>query len=157
MKERREQKEVSFIIYYHDETNIHKNDHCQLMWCHKNTHRFLPKSKGKGYCISDFWSAAGGALLDKLGNRARIISVTGGNTAAGEVYWNQHLFCAQMEWVNKLHIDLYELDTDYKRYYCRPVWVLDNASTHTARAEVSFNAKKMNVGPGMSSIHALIC
>ena len=64
------QGKISYIIYCHDETNIHKNDHERMLWCHENVHRSLPKGKGKGCCISDFYSAAGSALIDEQGVRA---------------------------------------------------------------------------------------
>eukprot|EP01083_Nonionella_stella_P221288 790753_1 len=80
IKQRIQNKQVTYIILYHDESTIHKMEHSLYGWCHKEVSRFLPKSVGKGYNISDFITAYDGFLKVNDDDTARVIHKVGGDT-----------------------------------------------------------------------------
>ena len=50
----------------------------------------------------------------------------------------------------------FKLYTERRLSLVRPVFVLDNAPSHTARPENALNAYKMNVNPGICTFFFLV-
>eukprot|EP01083_Nonionella_stella_P077664 212194_1 len=148
IKQRIQNKQVTYIILYHDESTIHKMEHSLYGWCHKEVSRFLPKSVGKGYNISDFITAYDGFLKVNDDDTARVIHKVGGDTDKGEFYWNNVKMIQQCLNASRIFKIKFNLQSDDDLQWIRPVWCFDNAPCHRMMPKNALNSTNMNVKAG---------
>ena len=138
---------VTYCIYYHDESTIKKYEHSGYGWSSDNVKGLYAKSDGKSYNISDFLGADG--WLRNGQDTARVIHRVGSDTKAGEYWWTNEHFQAQIANATRIHNEKYNLTTDYGKSLVRPIFCIDNSMTHLKRPEDALIASNMNVNPGL--------
>ena len=148
LRQRVQRRQVTYIIFYHDESAIHKLERVNRGWMRDGVRAFLPKSKGTTFNISDFVSAWDGRLQHD-GESACVIHRVGGDSSRGEYYWDHTKFLSQCENAIKIFNKKFSLDTVEKQELVRPVFIFDNAAIHTKRAENALLAHHMNEGSGI--------
>lgn len=147
-----EERAKTIFIFY-DETTLHANEDQTTQWGVKGEGMLRPKSKGSGIMISDFVDEVNGylALTDEEFESASETDITIPQRAreqlkigeSREGYWDCGKFMLQMKNAVKI------ADIKYpKRDGWNVVWIFDHSSCHTAMAEDSLNADRMNVKPG---------
>ena len=149
LEQRKSKGLVTYIIYYHDESVIHKLEHSGRGWQSAEVRGFYPKSKGQGFNISDLISAWDGYLADDEGKKARMIHRIGGDENRNEMYWNNVNWVDQMEDAIESFNRRFKLYTNYDKYSVRPCFIFDNAGCHKVRIDNALNASKMNLNPGI--------
>ena len=133
---------------------FHSNDGQGWLWAEAGKQPIRPKGQGRGIMVSDFVDEHNGYL--RLSNQqyeesrathpglqkdARFLLKYGTNA---EGYWNSEKFLNQM----KHALTIAEIK--YPSSSHNLVFLFDQSSGHTAYAEDSLNANRMNVNPGGS-------
>ena len=138
------------ILYYHDESCFHKNDHRGQGWHSDEVHPMLPKSAGAGFNVSDYISAWDGHL--KCGEeRVRVVHAVGSDASKGQYYFKNEHVVAQAKHASQLHQRVFRLDTERRRSLVVAVFSYDHAPCHKKMPENALNAKhsKIGVNPGL--------
>ena len=138
---------ITYVMYYHDESVVHKNEYRKKGWQSEEVKGLYPKSEGLGYNISDFMCAPFGYLRHN-GRNVRVIHPIGGDSKKGQFWWDSEHFVAQCVAASQMHVDVWRLHTDRRKRLLRAVFPFDNAPCHRKRAEDALNVSKMNVNPG---------
>ena len=140
------------IIIFHDESTFHANDDQNVMWAEKGMKPVKPKSQGAGIMVSDFIEEYDGwlKLSDndykvakqlKLSTKqeARVLLEIGEKR---DGYWNNEKFMSQMK--NAMKICKFK----YPAEKYDVLWLFDQSSGHTKKADNALNVNVMNVKPG---------
>ena len=130
------EKEV--IFHHHDESTFYGNDRRKLRWSH-NSESPKPHAKGEGqsFMVADFVSSKLGWLGSPDGlTRARVTLRPG---KARDGYFSCEEVIAQLDSAMDI------LDNHYASY--QHVFVLDNARSHTKRADDAPSARRMPKNP----------
>ena len=153
---RREEDESKkkLVLIYHDESTFHSNDAQGWLWAEEGKQPIRPKGQGRGLMVSDFIDEHSGylALSDQeyedaranhsgLWKSARFLLKYG---SSSEGYWNNEKFLTQV----KPALTIAEIK--YPASSHSIVFLFDQSSGHTAYAEDSLNANRMNVNSGGS-------
>ena len=142
------------VLIYHDESTFHSNDGQGWLWAEAGKQPIRPKGQGRGIMVSDFIDEHNGflALTDEeyeathaqhsgLWKNARFLLKYG---SSSERYWNSDKF------LNQVQHALTIAEIKYPASSYNIVFLFDQSSGHTAYAEDSLNANRMNVNPGGS-------
>ena len=130
------EKEV--IFHHHDESTFYGNDRRKLRWVH-NSESPKPYAKGEGQSVmvADFVSSRLGWLSSPDGSKRARVSLRPGKARDG------YFSCDEV--LGQLTTAMDILDEHYPSV--QHVFILDNARTHTKRAEDSLSARHMPKEP----------
>ena len=147
-----EQREKTIVIF-HDESIFNANEDQSTMWGTEDQHFVRPKSKGAGIMISDFVDERNGFLqltdaeyeeaqktTPTIKKEARVYLEYG---EGKEGYWTSARFMTQMKDAVAIAEFKYPRAKGYRLH-----WIFDQSSCHTAFAEETLNAFRMNAKPG---------
>ncbi|KZV63088.1 hypothetical protein PENSPDRAFT_678122 [Peniophora sp. CONT] len=126
------------VIWYHDESTFYANDRRIIRWVHKDE-KAVPRAKGEGasLMVADFISADYGWLRSRDGSDSARVFFRAGQNREG--YFTNEDIVAQAEKA----MDILERDYPGERH----VFVYDNATTHTKRADDALSARYMQRNP----------
>ena len=142
------------ILIYHDESAFSANDDQPKGWGNAETTPIRPKGRGTGIMVSDFIEEYGGYLRltpSELQENEHIPEALVQNPEAREKieygenrdgYWTGEKFLNQVVRASDIAKIKYPPETH------TVVFVFDQSSNHTAMADDSLNAKKLNLNPG---------
>lgn len=148
IEDRIEDDIVTYILYYHDETCFHKNEHRGRGWHSDDVHPMLPKSDGAGFNVSDYISAWDGAMKFG-GERVRVVHAIGSDARRHQYYWKSEHMVEQAKRASRMHQRIFKLNTDRRRSLVVAVFCYDHALCHKKRPENALGTHKLNVGPGL--------
>src|SRR6266700_5317057 len=132
-------KEV--IIHHHDESIFYGNDRRKLRWLHDSeSPKPYAKGEGQSLMVADFVSSTLGWLSSPEGNERARVTLRPGKGRDG------YFSCGEV--LEQLTSVMDILDKHYASY--EHVFVLDNARTHTKRAEGALSARRMPKNPRQS-------
>jgi transposase len=133
--------EHRIVIWYHDESTFYANDRRTVQWVHeKHSNKPVPKGEGASMMVADFVSADYGWLRSPDGTEsARVIFKAGRNR---DGYFTNSDVIDQVTTAMNI-LSKHYADEDH-------VFVFDNATTHTKRADMSLSALKMPLNPTSS-------
>ena len=126
------------MIHHHDETIFYGNDRRNVHWIHDSeSPKPYAKGEGQSLMVADFVSSAIGWLSSPDGlKRSRVVLRPG---KARDGYFS----CEEV--MTQLSTAMDILEQHYPSY--QHVFILDNARTHTKRAENALSARKMLKNP----------
>ena len=126
------------MIHHHDETIFYGNDRRNEYWIHDTeTPKLYAKGEGQSLMVADFVSSDIGWLSSSDGSqRARVVLRPG---KARDGYFSCKEVMAQLSSAMDI------LDARYPSH--QHVFILDNARTHTKRAETALSARRMPKNP----------
>ncbi|KAF9481284.1 hypothetical protein BDN70DRAFT_803826 [Pholiota conissans] len=123
------------VLWFHDESTFYANDRRRVGWVHKDA-KAIPRAKGEGasLMVADFISADYGWLRSTLDpeNGARVLFKAGENR---DGYFDNKCIREQ----TAVAMDLLEAERPHEQH----VFVFDNATTHTKRADDALSARRM--------------
>ena len=141
------------IFIFHDESTFNANDDQSLQWGTPDSQIIRPKSRGSGIMVSDFIMEGQGYLRHtdeeyerSKGKDPNIRKAAREFLEYGESrdgFWNSDKFMKHMEKAVQVAEAKFPKDEGYQLY-----WIFDHSSCHTAYADDSLNASKMNAKPG---------
>ncbi len=136
-----EGSEKHVVIWFHDESTFYAHDRQKIRWIHKNE-KIKPYAKGEGVSlmVANFVSANYGWLQSPDGKESAQVLFKAGKERNG--YFDN----ANIRDQTAKAMDILE------RHYSEEehVFVFDNATTHTKRAEDVISALKMPKGPSLT-------
>jgi hypothetical protein len=122
------------IIHHHDETTFYGNDRRKLRWVHDSeSPKPYAKGEGQSVMVADFVSAKLGWLASPDGRQRARVTILPGKARDG------YFTCDEV--LQQLSSAMDILDEHYASY--RHAFILDNARTHTKRAENALSARRM--------------
>jgi hypothetical protein len=125
------------VIWWHDESIFYAHDRCKLHWVHcTETAKPYAKGEGQSFMIANFVSADYGWLEDFPNSRSARIELKPGKNRGG--YFTNDEVLEQITQAMDLVEALYPDD--------RHVFVFDNATTHSKRADNALSARHMPKG-----------
>ena len=133
------------VLWFHDESTFYANDRRKVGWVHKDA-KAVPRPKGEGasLMVADFISADYGWLksIDDPSKAARVLFKAGIDRQG---YFDNKDVLEQ----TRTAMDILEQDRPHEHH----VFVFDNATTHTKRADDALSARRMpkNVPPESSN------
>jgi transposase len=122
------------VIWHHDESIFYANDRRKIRWVHKSENA-VPYVKGEGssLMVADFISADYGWLTSPDGNEsARVLFKPGKNR-------DGYFDCEDIINQTSTAMDILQKHFSHEDH----VFVFDNATTHTKRADGALSARKM--------------
>ena len=126
------------MLHHHDETVFYGNDRRGVRWIHNSeTSKPYAKGEGQSLMVADFVSPNIGWLRSSDGSAHARKTIRPGKERDG--YFSNEEVLAQLSCA--MHI----LVKDYPSH--QHVFILDNARTHTKRAETALSARKMTKSP----------
>lgn len=132
-------KEV--IFHHHDESIFYGNDRRKLRWVHDSeSPKPYAKGEGQSLMVADFVSSTLGWLSSPDGYERARVTLRPGKGRDG------YFSCGEV--LEQLTTAMNILDKHYASY--EHVFVLDNARTHTKRAESALSARRMPKNPRRS-------
>lgn len=125
-------KEV--IVHMHDESIFYAHDRRSMRWCHSSENpKPYAKGEGQSFMVADFVSAKLGWLTSLNGEESARVTLKPGKERDG--------YFSSTEVLDQLSNAMNILEKDYPQF--EHVFVLDNARTHTKRAEDALSARRM--------------
>ena len=126
------------VFHHHDESTFYGNDRRKFHWVH-NSESPKPYAKGEGQSVmvADFVSSTLGWLSSPDGSKRARVALRPGKARDG--------YFSSDEVLEQLTSAMDILDEHYPSY--QHVFVLDNARTHTKRAEDALSARRMPKNP----------
>jgi hypothetical protein len=139
--------ELEVVFHHHDESTFYGNDRRKLRWVHSSESP-KPYAKGEGLSlmVADFVSSKFGWLTSPDRSQSARVTLRPGKARDG--------YFSNEEVLGQLSDAMDTLETHYGSY--QHVFVLDNARTHTKRAESSLSARRMTKNPKASFVFSEI-
>lgn len=137
--------EKRHVMFFHDESCFHGNDHSSKAWLPRGCNKIPRKSRGRLIHVSDFIGPEGQLKrLDsegKLVRQARKITYPG---AGGDPWWNTVQLNEQLHTTLEIFEELHP--------GCTGVFVFDCSTAHESHGEGAINAWGMNLKPGGNKV-----
>ena len=129
---------TEIIVHMHDESIFYAHDRRNMRWCHTSeSPKPYAKGEGQSFMVADFVSDKLGWLKSLDGKDSARVCLKPGKEREG--YFSSNEVLGQLTKAMDI------LNHDYPQY--EHVFVLDNARTHTKRAEDALSARQLPKNP----------